>query len=94
VTHDRSYTTHEQYIFQVCDVESWRELWERAPKIELIQALMAEGLIGEVDLRRRMVHECVCGAENKSAEIKRLAEEMGMAESNVRRDAYAMAGDT
>jgi len=88
VTRDRTYSSHEQYIFQMCDVESWTELWERAPKIEFVAAMMAEGIISEVALRKRMIEECVSGAENRREEIRRIAEEFGMTEASVRAYAY------
>ncbi len=90
MTRDRSYTTHEEYIFQMCGVESWTELWEQAPGIELMQALMAEGLVSVNALIKKMVMERVGPAENKSAEIRNIAIELKLSKNTVRNYAYKL----
>lgn len=80
--------TAEQYIFQMCGVESWTELWEKAPEIEFIQALMAEGIVSSNSIRNRMVQEQVDGAVNKRAIIAELAKRYSLSESAIRHAVY------
>jgi len=88
VTRDRSYTTSEQYIFQMCDVKSWTELWERKTDIEVVAAMLAEGIISEAALRRRMIAERVSAAENRREEIRQIALELKVSQASVRACAY------
>ena len=85
---DRSYTSNEQYIFQMCGVESWTELWERAGDIEVVAAMLAEGIISEAALRRRMIGERVSAAENRRKEIRQIALELKVSQASVRACAY------
>jgi len=88
MNHESSYTSHEEYIFQMCGVRSWTELWRRASKIEFVMAMMAEGIISEVALRQRMIEERVSRAEVRREEIRLIAEELNMSEASVRACAY------
>jgi len=88
VTRDSSYTSHEEYIFQMCGVESWTELWERKTDIEVVVAMLAEGIISEAALRRRMIAERVSAAENRREEIRRIARELKVSQASVRSLAY------
>ena len=88
MTRDSSYTSHEEYIFQMCGVESWTELWERKTDIEVVVAMLAEGIISEAALRRRMIAERVSAAENRREEIRRIARELKVSQASVRSLAY------
>lgn len=88
MTRDRSYTSNEECIFQLFDVESWSELWDQAPKIEFVAAMLAEGIISEAALRGRMIEERVSRAKVRREEIRRIAEELNMTEASVRACAY------
>ena|GEM_PF-2944729 len=88
MTRDRSYTSNEQYIFQMCGVESWAELWERKTDIEVVAAMLAEGIISEAALRGRMIVERVSRAEVRREEIRRIAKELNMSIASVRACAY------
>ena len=88
MTRDSSYTSHEEYIFQMCGVESWTELWERLSEIEFLQALIGEGLMSEVVIRNRMIREVVSRAKNKSEAIRSLSRTLRLSQHTVRDYAY------
>ena len=88
MTQDRSYTSNEQYIFQMCGVESWTELWEQLSEIEFMQALIGEGLMSEVGIRNRMIREVVSKSENKSEAIRSLSRDLRLSKHTVRDYAY------
>lgn len=72
--------------------KSWTELYERTvsgPREgDLMQALLSEGLVSEVDLRKRMIRERLQGAKSKTDEARAIADRYGMTESAVRSMAY------
>jgi len=89
MTRDRSYTSHEEYIFQMCGVESWTELCERAGEIEPIKIFLAEGLVSILDLIRKMTEEQTRDPDaNKSKICRRIAGTYGLSYHTVRGYVY------
>ena len=72
--------------------KSWTEIYERTfsgPREgDLMQAQVADGLVSEVELRRRMICERLSRARRKSEEVRAIADEYRMTESAVRSIAY------
>jgi len=85
---DRSYTTPEEYVFQLCGVKSWTELYEQAGEIELVQAFLATHLINWNAILRLSLREQAEKEENKREFIRRAARKWGLTESAVRHYVY------
>lgn len=81
--------SNEEYIFQLCGVESWTELWERAPEIEFMQALMAEGLVSATAIRDRMLVEQVRISGNKTVRMRELSADHGLSPAYIRNLVYS-----
>ena len=73
----------------MCGVENWTELWERLPEMEFMQALMAEGLVSIVALRKKLVLEIISSSVNKTKSMQSLADNLHMSYHTIREIYYS-----